>query len=145
MSLVLRSNINRRLTVQEMDGNFTYLENLAQTGELTGGEPSGRKRAVYKVIGQSYLGFAVVQERFNNTGIEFTFQKDEESPGFFTIPEFNDINHKLIATVSKQNRECKWLTEDQKLVTYNPTTNDFVDDAFEFGGWIEIEVLTPLP
>lgn len=32
MSLVLRSNINRRLTVQEMDGNFTYLENLAQLG-----------------------------------------------------------------------------------------------------------------
>lgn len=37
MSLVLRSNINRRLTVQEMDGNFTYLENLAQTGGTGGG------------------------------------------------------------------------------------------------------------
>lgn len=37
MSLVLRSNINRRLTVQEMDGNFTYLENLAQTGGAGGG------------------------------------------------------------------------------------------------------------
>jgi hypothetical protein len=32
MSLVLRGNINRRLTIQEMDGNFTYLENLAQLG-----------------------------------------------------------------------------------------------------------------
>lgn len=43
MSLVLRSNINRRLTVQEMDGNFTYLENLAQTGGAGGG-----------VIGKTY-------------------------------------------------------------------------------------------
>ena len=31
-SLILRGNINRRLTVAEMDGNFTYLESLAQEG-----------------------------------------------------------------------------------------------------------------
>ena len=32
MSLILRSQVGRRLTISEMDGNFTYLENLAQSG-----------------------------------------------------------------------------------------------------------------
>ena len=32
-SLVLRGQINRRLTISEMDGNFTYLENLAQSSD----------------------------------------------------------------------------------------------------------------
>ena len=30
-SLVLRGEIGRRLTIAEMDGNFTYLESLAQS------------------------------------------------------------------------------------------------------------------
>ncbi len=36
-SLVLRSQIGRRLTIAEMDGNFTYLEDLAQTGGISPG------------------------------------------------------------------------------------------------------------
>ena len=35
-SLILRENINRRLTIQEMDGNFLYLENLALNFGATG-------------------------------------------------------------------------------------------------------------
>ena len=30
-SLILRGEVNRRLTIAEMDGNFTYLESLAQS------------------------------------------------------------------------------------------------------------------
>jgi len=38
-SLVLRGQIGRRLSIAEMDGNFTYLETLAQEGG-TGGSIS---------------------------------------------------------------------------------------------------------
>jgi len=31
-SLILRGQIGRRLSIAEMDGNFTYLETLAQEG-----------------------------------------------------------------------------------------------------------------
>lgn len=61
MSLVLRGNINRRLTIQEMDGNFTYLENLAQLGsgggviETTYSELVSLIDSSELVIGANYL------------------------------------------------------------------------------------------
>lgn len=132
MSLVLRSNINRRLTVQEMDGNFTYLENLAQTA-------SGQKRAVYKVTNQSSGGL-VLQEISNNTGISFTFTRIDV--GFFDIPEFDTNNYSLDGKTCNLGMDCFFSNEDQKMLTYDYRNSQLSDDAFEFGGWIIIEKLT---
>jgi hypothetical protein len=45
MGLVLRTELGRRLTILEMDGNFVYLEDLAlgisQSIATSGGIPSG--------------------------------------------------------------------------------------------------------
>ena len=41
-SLVLRGQIGRRLSIAEMDGNFTYLETLSQEGGIGGSIPESQ-------------------------------------------------------------------------------------------------------
>ena len=63
-SLVLRGVIGRRLTIAEMDGNFTYLESLAQSGGGTGSS----LRGLISNISSSFLviwylpGFALMEK-----------------------------------------------------------------------------------
>jgi len=109
------------------------------TDELTGGEPSGKKRAVYKVTSQSSGGL-VLQEISNNTGISFTFTRIDV--GLFDIPEFDTNNYSLDGKTCNTGMDCFFSNEDQKLTTYDYRNSQLSDDAFEFGGWIVIEKLT---
>ena len=101
------------------------------------------KKAVYQITGQDSSGFSIVNERYNNTGTSFSFVRDDV--GIFSIPEYDFVNMTLNAVIYKLDRESFWSGEDQKLFTRQPSTFSFVDDAFEFGGFIEIQVFEPLP
>jgi len=57
MSLILRGDLNRKLTIEEMDGNFTYLDN-----KVGGGSTIKVQLSASEVIGACYRGTASVPE-----------------------------------------------------------------------------------
>ena len=126
---------------ESIDDLLNALDTIGYANFNSGGATP--QKAVYQITGQDSSGFSIVNERYNNTGTSFSFVRDDV--GIFSIPEYDFVNMTLNAVIYKLDRESFWSGEDQKLFTRQPSIFSFVDDAFEFGGFIEIQVFEPLP
>lgn len=112
-----------------------------------GATPQSKKEAVYYVESQDNTGFINVIEKFNNTGINFEFNRD--SVGVFTCPQFDSATHFLSVSIRSETFENKsdfYYTNDEEFYTvkeifangiYEKIKTDF---AFSGGCFIKIEV-----
>lgn len=102
------------------------------------------KEAIYYIEGQDDTGFTGLVEKKNNTGVNFTFDRD--SPGVFIFGGFDKTKHILTHSITLEARNLLSRLDysaDDELYTQranSSTDGIFInsDDTFTSGGWIII-------
>lgn len=125
----------------EIIGFATMLEfiDAVKTAGFTGnfnsaGASAQIKTALYYFEGQDETGFLGLVEKFNNTGVEFTFTRDVV--GVFLCPEFDSTKH----TIYSSNPTVFSGVAQYVGGSIRTGAGGNLDDyTFEFGGWIKIE------
>lgn len=154
MSLVLRSDIGRRLTIQEMDGNFTYLEGLAQGGsitELTVAEAldlvtnSGVKAGFSYLITDAHRGLYGASSSFTNGQIGTNIILRGLDDTHFSSNGYGKFYNPIYASYSMWNSSATYSIGDKAIfggqVWTNTTgnTGNSLGDGYDSSSFISLD------
>ena len=118
--------------------SLTSLGSRVTDLEDNSGGATPQKKAVYYIGGQDNTGLLNVDEKFNNTGIDFEFVR--EGVGTFSCTQFIQNEHFLNSNIYNSYLS-KFYYKPEDSAFYTQTNNIIADDTtFEFGGWIEINI-----
>lgn len=161
-SLILRGQIGRRLTVSEMDGNFTYLEDIQKTTEITYSEmltlleessfEDGKRYLITGFDTELYTGMTgidVILTGISNNGFSENGYGKFYNPGYGWIDVWDGDNEyseeDLVIFGGKVWRNLTNGTgSNEDMFTLDNTNWELIDDytnnEYYYTSWDDIEV-----